>query len=344
MRAITPAPRSCTIYGLDADLILLAMLLGVDTGASVQLLREAQEFESAASAGEWRSFSVTELVHALLPHDHSSSRIRDFVAGMSLLGNDFLPRSLTKTVRDDGIPTLIHTLDRCLWSRGLSLIAADGYLNRAALLAIVEDWAATEPTDLLVAAKDARRAATRPAGIGDTPADTAVREWSAQPARWATLTRLLAPAARPAAIYASWHPGTPANYCAGLAWVWDYYMGRAVDQGWVFDEHLPPLWSDVAAWLRGSTSPSIAPPPVEYPTPLPEWLHLLAVLPMESVHRLLPADKHTLAITHPWYWPTGWSVFGVGRTQLWECEPVIPLIPERLLRSAAAATAAAAKK
>jgi 5'-3' exoribonuclease 1 len=40
------------IYGLDADLILLAMLLGVDTGASVRLMREAQEFESASRGAE----------------------------------------------------------------------------------------------------------------------------------------------------------------------------------------------------------------------------------------------------------------------------------------------------
>jgi 5'-3' exonuclease len=116
--------------------------------------------------------------------------------------------------------------------------------------------------------------------------------------------------------------------------VWDYYSGRAVDQGWVFDEHLPPLWSDIAAYLRSeSVSISVEAPHIEYPEPLPEWIHLLVVLPMESLRKLLPAKKHTLARTHPWYWPTSWSLFDVGRSQMWECEAVIPLIPERLLRS-----------
>ena len=353
MRALTPAPKSCVIYGLDADLILLAMLLGIDTGATVHLLREAQEFEGARSEvgeGEWRCLSVTELVRALLPGGSAviGQRVKDFVAGMSLLGNDFLPRSLTKTVRDDGIPALIATLDQQLWRRGATLVdPATGGILRAGLLAIVEAWATTEDADLVGAAKEAQRAATRPAGIADSPAETALREWSAQPARWAALTRLLS-AADPAtrrAIYGRWgersgHPrglGSAANYCAGVAWVWDYYSGRAVDQGWVFDEHLPPLWCDVATWLRSGSGHIVSAPAIEYPTPLPDWLHLLAVLPMDSLRRLLPAEKQTLAASHPWYWPTSWSLFDVGRTQMWECEAMIPLIPERVLRSVAAA-------
>jgi 5'-3' exonuclease len=340
MRTVSPAPRSCVIYGLDADLILLAMLLGADTGATVHLMREAQEFEakgSEGSAAEWRCLSVGELVQVLLPTTNSG--IRDFVAGMSLLGNDFLPRSLTKTVRDNGIPSLIAMLNTHVWSRGLTLVETDGSLNRGALLAIVEAWAATEEVDMMDSIRAAVRSAQQSTGIGATPVETALREWSAQPAKWASLTRMFAMDRRSLhsnwrGIYASWSVGSPANYCAGLAWVWDYYSGRAVDQGWVFDEHLPPLWSDIAAYLRSeSVSISVEAPHIEYPEPLPEWIHLLVVLPMESLRKLLPAKKHTLARTHPWYWPTSWSLFDVGRSQMWECEAVIPLIPERLLRS-----------
>jgi 5'-3' exoribonuclease 2 len=355
MRALTPAPRSCVIYGLDADLILLAMLLGTDTGAEVHLMREAQEFEvggrgAEGAPAEWRCLSVRELTRVLLPAGAGAAHVRDFVCGMSLLGNDFLPRSLTKTVRDDGIPALIATLDHEVWTRGLHLVGRDGTVQRDALAAIVGAWAATEDTDLLMAARDAARAATRPAGIADSPAETAVREWSAQPARWAAVTRLLITEGRPdglarrLAIYGAWRPGSAANYCAGVAWVWDYYSGRPVDQGWVFEEHLPPLWTDVVAWLRGTDSPVVLAPPIEHPEPLPEWLHLLAVLPMDSLRRLLPVTKHTLALSHPWYWPSQWSLFDVGRTQMWECEAVIPLIPERLLRSVVATVGSAAKK
>jgi 5'-3' exonuclease len=331
MRTVRPA--TCTIYGLDADLILLAMLLRAETGADVRLLREAQEFERAAP-GEWRNLHVTKLVEVLVPAD----KVRDYVATMTLLGNDFLPRSLTQTVRDDGIPKLITVLKREVWGRGLVIVGTDGRIQRAGLLALVSAWAATEEGDMLAAAQEAVKIAGRPTGIGENAATTALKAWNALPAQWATLTRILDPCRTRLIpdwrrIYReTWHSGDATSYVAGVAWSWDYYAGRTVDLGWHFHEHLPPLWSDVAAALRSSTDAVISPPPLTYMEALPEWLHLLSVLPVDSVRRLLPADKHGLMTEASYYWPSSWSLFDVGRTQMWECEPVIPVIPEAVLR------------
>ena len=340
MRLVKPV--SCTIYGLDADLILLAMLLGVDTGANVRLMREAQEFEGSGSGSDsgsgWRSLDVSGLAAAMIPAV-SSEKIRDFVATMTLLGNDFLPRSLTHTVRDDGIPGLIATLQRDVWTPGLRIVGEDGALQRQGLLAVLQVWAANEERDLVVAALSARKASRYPPGIGANPEETALKEWNAQPARWASICKILDThdqnrlARGWRGIYESWHPGSAAAYVQGVAWVWDYYSGRVVDQGWYFDEHLPPRWETVVAFLLGAKATAVPPPPVTYPTPLPDWLHLLAVLPAESVERLLPAKVARLMGTAPWYWPSSWSIFDVGKTQLWECEPVIPIIPETVLRS-----------
>jgi 5'-3' exonuclease len=129
--------------------------------------------------------------------------------------------------------------------------------------------------------------------------------------------------------YASWHPGSAAAYVAGLAWVWDYYCGRPVDLGWSFDEHLPPLWSDIVATLKANGA--VKPPPLCYTDYLPAATHLFAVLPAASMARLLPSHLG-LIDRMPWYWPTDWSLFDIGRTQLWECEPVIPVIPDAVLR------------
>lgn len=337
MRLVRPV--SCSIYGLDADLILLSMILAADTGATVRLLREAQEFEREAGAAEWRSLDVGELMDALL-ESREPRRIRDYVAAMSLLGNDFLPRSLTHTVRDDGIPMLLRTLKERIWLVGTWLVGEDGFISRAALSAVLEPWAVSEDDAMLGAVKDAARAARYPPGIGESPEETALRVWGSQPTRWATLTRLFSASGhglRPdwRDIYKRhWGAGSAAAYLEGVAWVWDYYSGRPVCQGWTFDEHLPPLWSDVVAALRSSSAdgPLVA-PSVKYPEPLPEWLHLLAVLPVDSVRALLPAAAQRVVALAPEYWPTGWSLFDVGRRQIWECEPLIPMIPEGLLRS-----------
>jgi 5'-3' exonuclease len=336
MRSLS-SPVSCTIYGLDADLILLAMLLGADTGADVRLLREAQEFEKNSEADGWRTLHVTGLAAAMIP-DVSASRIRDFVAAMSFLGNDFLPRSLTHTVRDDGIPQLIAALQKHVWLSGGRIVAEDGSLSRTGLLALVRSWAADEERELLVAATTSLKVSRYPSGIGATPEETALKEWNAQPARWASASKLIDPINKTKLrsgwrnMYRNWHPGFAANYLRGIAWTWNYYSGLLVDQGWFFNEHLPPLWSDVAAALaiKGAT---VEAPPIQYPSPLPDWLHLFAVLPAASVEKLLPPKVQALMAKAPWYWPASWSVFDVGRTQLWECEPVIPVIPETFLRS-----------
>jgi 5'-3' exonuclease len=338
MRAARPA--SCTIYGLDADLILLSMLLGAETGAEVRLLREAQEFESHRNSDvpEWRTLDIAGLTQVLIP-EAKQGQVTDFVAAMSLLGNDFLPRSLTRTVRGDGIPQVLSGLREWVWPAGHSIVGADGRLSRDGLLALLGTWAAAEENDMLAVVLDAIRASRRPAGIGATPAETALKEWQASPARWCALGRLLAPNGKqliPAwrGVYRSvWHAGSAADYLSGVAWVWDYYAGSRVDQGWTFPAHLPPLWSDVVAALSEMPAGSaVVPPPVVWADSLPEWVHLLSVLPVASARRLLPATRQGLMTAETWWWPDAWSLFDVGRGQMWECEPVIPMIPESVLR------------
>ncbi len=328
-------PTSCMIYGLDADLILLAMLLGAETNADVRLLREAQEFESKGSVeGEWRTLNVSALPAAL--GLRGAEEVRDYVAAMSLLGNDFLPRSLTRTVRDDGIPKLIGALKATVWSAGHRIVDGNGRLSRIGMLALLKGWANTEAGDMLAACHEARKMQHRPAGIGEKPADTAVKEWQMQPARWGSVLRILEGDKLMdgwADVYhRSWHAGAAANYLEGVAWVWDYYSGRVVDQGWLFDEHLPPLWSDCVALLENRAGPVVTAPPIRWTTNLPSWLHLLSVLPAESARGLLPATKRVPLETDGWWWPDTWSLYDVGRSQMWECEPVIPVIPEEVLR------------
>ena len=345
MREVIPA--SCAIYGLDADLILLGLLLEADTGSTVSLVREAQEFEggnssssSNSSNSKWRHFSIAELRCALIGKGATPVQIRDFVAAMTLLGNDFLPRSLTRTVRDDGIPSLIASLKR-VWATGSSLVReTDHQIQRTALLQILTEWADEEEKDMTAAVRGAIRAARTPPGIGSTPEDTARKVFQSQPARWCSMGRLMRADGKGLRsdwrrIYGVWSQGSDATtYLQGVAWVWDYYSGRAVDRGWSYEGHVPPLWSQMATTLMSLNTDTLIPPPIRWAEPLPSWVHLLSVLPVDSVERLLPPAKgRDIIAANPWWWPSKWSVFDVGRTQLWEVEAVIPVIPEAVLRS-----------
>lgn len=348
-------PRSCCIYGLDADLILLALLLDAETGCDVTLLREAQEFEGGRGhygSEAFRHLAIRDLGNLLVGVEGGpvgrGQRIRDYVAAMSLLGNDFLPRSLTRTVRDDGIPALLDVLRREVWSARRSVVCpTTGFLLREGLATVVRVWAATEEADMIRAVDAALRERGTRGRVTSDPVEEAVAAWQLTPARWCSLGRLksvktggLLPTWR-SVVREGWGWGwgwgagaSSADYLEGLAWVWDYYSGRApVCQGWVYDRHLPPLWGDVLATLDvPGAATYLTPPAVRWPTNLPAWVHLLAVLPADSVLRLLAVEHQELLRSASWYWPTEWSLFDVGRSQMWECEPVLPLIPEAMLR------------
>jgi 5'-3' exonuclease len=302
------------IYGLDADLMLLAMLLVSEKGAPVHLLREAQEFEHGGAG--WRTVDIEALQAALFPESliSKAKQTDDFVAAMSLLGNDFLPKSLTYTVRDDGIPKLIQILDQ-LWSQNKTLV--NGSIDQKNLHYIIRQFASHEEEALVAACLNAVRQRTK------------ANDRESLPAQWATIlqlyagSRTLKPGWR--STYAGWRgESLPEEYLAGVAWVFDYYKGRPVDLGWHYEAHLPPLWSDFA----GS---NMIVPPLIYTTYLPAWIHLLAVLPEKSLH-LLKKSQLGLLKSYPLYWPTQFSLFDVGASQLWQTEAVIPIIPEELLR------------
>lgn len=163
--------------------------------------------------------------------------------------------------------------------------------------------------------------------------DDAFAIWSAQPAQWATILRLYNSGLRPnwKAIYESWRGADDpdgSEYLKGLAWVFDYYSGKPVDLGWAYEPHLPPLWSR----LKPNQEVAVAPPPLTYTTYLPAWIHLLAVLPTASANKLLKKTQLGLLKSHPLYWPTEFSLFDIGVSQIWQTEAVIPIIPEELLR------------
>lgn len=336
-----PVGLSCTIYGLDADLLLLAMMLVVEKGGAVHLLREEQEFEKRSGGGGWRTVDIRDLMTHLFEGTsvvHIKRKTHDFVAGMTLLGNDFLPKSLTHTVREDGIPGLIKTLEMRIWRHGKMLVV-DGAIQRESLLAVLENFAAEEVPAMTAACVDAIKQRGRPTHADD-PIERAVAEWSAQPARSATILalydsgrRVLHPSWR--TVYESWRGvGDPdgSRYLAGVAWVFDYYSGKPVDLSWEYEPHLPPRWSTAALACKKSLHISVVAPPLTHTTYLPDWIHLLAVLPENSARKLLKKDQQGLITSHPQLWPREFTLFDIGSSQLWQTEAVIPIIPEAMLR------------
>jgi 5'-3' exonuclease len=117
------------------------------------------------------------------------------------------------------------------------------------------------------------------------------------------------------------------HYCLGLQWIAQYYTGCSVDQTWHFPWHLPPLWSDLADWLLANELGI----PSGTREPLKPQEQLSLVLPKQSYWLVRDKNLRSLPSKLPQFWPSKFELFTAGHTQMWECEPCIPILtPERL--------------
>jgi 5'-3' exonuclease len=94
---------------------------------------------------------------------------------------------------------------------------------------------------------------------------------------------------------------------------------------WYYPWYLPPLWSDVA-----SSEFSELPQSEANENPIKPIAQLVMVLPIES-YKLLPLERRCMPVRRPEFYPRVWSFFSCGRRQLWECEPMIPMLPYQIV-------------
>ena len=325
------------IYGLDADLILLCLLTRQMLGDSrgVWLFREATEWESGSVGGQSGSvggqggqapfmrFSVNVLSDSLVPKGANPlAWTLDYVAAMSLLGNDFVPHSLSIKIRDNGHQLLQAGLRR-IHDAGHSLVCNSGSLtyNLNSLNELIRPWATDEEQMLLNAIKHKGQRVN-------------YEDWNLLPTVWRAEENLLCVERGVlhddwrSRMYSEWFgKGVTAamvckKYCEGLQWILDYYTGqKPVDPLWVYPWSLPPSWSDLV--FNQSIFPTTWSIPAE---PLKPQEQLAMVLPLESWHFLRDAGLRDLPTKAPQFWPNGYSFFSAGRFFLWECEPEIPLL------------------
>jgi 5'-3' exonuclease len=335
------AGSAIVVYGLDADLILLSLLNGRTRDVSIFLMREDKEF---GLTGESYSYlSVDVLARSLwgdfesLSESEKVQRIQNYVAGMSLLGNDFLPHSLSIKIREDGHEKLARNLLE-LEKLGCQLLVtrADGYqeVSRETLYLLFEKWSKDEEHFVCHSIK--KKFQMKGRALPDAAAVLSARplEWSVEQevlsikkgqdgkSQWS-----LQPSWRDV-YHEKWMGGIEiesacASYIYGIQWVYDYYTAqKPVDLFWMYPSMLPPLWSDLYQFRNKSSTLALS-----NRVALQPQEQLALVLPLSSW--LLVRDKklRELPLKYPQFWCKEFSFFSVGRSMLWECEANIPFFP-----------------
>jgi 5'-3' exoribonuclease 1 len=353
------ATKDIVIYGLDADLIVLALLEHGKSGRTVDLFREETEFNGAVKSNklgeEQFLYLFSEHLANTLFMTWGAKRTKqqfllDFVGVMNLLGNDFLPHGMGLKIHDEGIEHVLGELKRMDMD---PLVDGNKY-NPAVLAKLFTELGAMEERLIVRSLRrklDARVGATQSkdaeqqamARMNDRPLEWAAErsmaeskyvkdkekpQWFLRPDWRQTyysdgLWTATAAAATTAPVL-----DVVQIYCKTLTWTLRYYLGEPVDMSWYYPWFLPPLLADVGTHMTPElleipSTPGIVLRPKE---------QLAMVLPLTSFH-LLPKEYQQLPVKYPHAWPTSWSLFSLGRRFLWECEPLIPLIQPHQMRA-----------
>ncbi len=332
------------IYGLDADLILLTML---NAPCEAYLMREDSEMGVVQTNifGEesFSYFSIDVLKQTLWSTKNIEYLdILEYVTAMTLLGNDFLPHSLSVKIRDDGHKFLVNEL-KALLESGQRFVKQEDSLwkiNYTSLLWLLKRWSTQEEDRLLHSFKrKIQMRGNTQMTVETLPLESPVefeivkaesREWSMKEG-WQDIYRQRWLFSRDVADLEK----CCREYLMGLQWVLDYYTGqRQVDMTWFYPRLLPPLWSDLQMYMEFEKP--IPEPSLSTIDPIQPEEQLAMVLPLESWHHLsAKSPLRSLPRKYPQYWPSKFGLFTAGRVWTWESEPLLPVLPVQMLRQKA---------
>jgi 5'-3' exonuclease len=319
------------VYGLDADLILLTMLVSEQKGLDMFLLREKQEFSKEVSSTQLYQFlTISEFKMRL--GLSGEEEVLNYIGLMSLMGNDFLPHSLTHKLSDGGHDCVIGELYR-LRKTGW-LVGLNGKFKHDVLIQIFKKWSIDEEGRMLQMIHKKREQASRGIGKGMDVSE-------GLPLEWAVEKELITGGPKGGLsegwrdIYWTWiHPYWTeehkdyicAEYLKGFQWILDYYQGIPVNKSWMFPAWIPPLWSDLSSYVK-----EVGHIELEDVSPEPQE-QLAMVLPLESWGLIRSHALRRLPTLSPQMWPLNFGFFSLGRKWLWECEARIPVLTAGRLR------------
>ena len=353
-------PGDVVVYGLDADLIVLALWATATTDIQVDLFREEVEFQGGVkedALGEEQFLFMNmrhlgDMIYSRYSRKDQSPKERtqeradflcDFVALMNLLGNDFVPHGMSLKIKDEGVETVleIYGSSPALLTSDRSSYSVEGLRHMFKALAAMEE---TSMLRTVVKKLTARPGMTH----SKDPEDIALAYYNDKPVLWRVEEALVRRV--PVAGYertqivlrddwramydnmALW--GANINevvkaYLESLAWTLAYYDGKPVDMNWVYPWFLPPRFETIVERMEAMP---VAPMASAAAVALKPLEQLAMVLPQSSFH-LLPKEYAALPTLYPYAWPVEWEMFSLGRRFLWECEPIVPLVRGSQIRA-----------
>mmetsp|Transcript_27521 Transcript_27521/g.85308 ORF Transcript_27521/g.85308 Transcript_27521/m.85308 type:complete len:1348 (-) Transcript_27521:488-4531(-) len=349
------------MYGLDADLIMLALathepnfiLLREVVSFNQQTKKEKEraaedEAKGIKEAAEYGRPDTFVLFHVKILREYLDKDIRrgntypnyniervldDFVFMCFFIGNDFMPSIPTLAINDGSLSSMFDVYREEVLAKGTNLLRAGGKPNWNA----VEDFLAKLSTfelDTLRARQDEeqeyqkRRAKIDPSHevhINTTPI-ASIAEYKEKFYRDKHGFR------------EGWQPRGPEmhelkqHYIEGIMWVLEYYFQGPPSWKWFYPHHYAPMASDLVNLTVHGTNVKF-----DRGEPFKPHQQLLAVLPPTS-YRSMPKAYWPLlrSANSPLakYFPKHLEIDREGARAPWEGTVLIPFLDEKVLLAA----------
>jgi 5'-3' exoribonuclease 1 len=306
MRDHPNSKDTVAIYGLDSDLIMLA-IYHLHLFKNLFVFREAQEFFKSRIPitfqypNEPYFMDMTVFVHSIVTEmcpttstisTHSKTQVAyDYVFLCFLLGNDFLPHFPTINLRTHGIQRVLDTY-RNLPEKHRKMICIDDISHpyiRWDFFSILIQQLASNEHEFLTQEYDHRDKQSRRFFSEITPED---KEFalSSSPIQFRAEEQYIAPNMRGwenryyKALFHVKHTNDTyiksicTNYMEGLEWVFHYYTTGCIDWQWTYQYDYPPLLRDLFKYLPNSRTQMIK----KCRDPFTSNQQLMFVLPSKS--------------------------------------------------------------
>jgi 5'-3' exoribonuclease 1 len=343
------------IYGLDADLIFLALSCNIN---NIFLLRETQQFDDKIAEDDilennYNFVDIDKLSHLIILTINSYinknsdliiinnlnkiNLIKDFIFMCYFLGNDFLPHIYAVDIYHNGIEHLIInysiTLNNILLSTNNLhyLIDNNNNINKLVLIEFIKNLALSEEETIknnyIINKKN---------NIYGTPYQKEVMK----------IENLLFTIYDPIKLGSDSHnewrkryykyywnvndneievfsKKLVKHYLIGLKWVTYYYFDKCNSWNWYYPYDYPPFLSDIYNYIKNIDLDNIT---FNIGKPLKPFIQLLSVLPPQS-HNLLPDIlKNNINIDSDiiYLYPTDFQIDFINKKKYWMGIPYLP--------------------
>lgn len=346
-----PTKQINIIYGLDADLIMLAMN-HLHVCPTIYLYRETPEYIQSLHVdlepNQSYLIDIPRFSKIILTTQLLNTNIHDYIFLCFFLGNDFLPHFPALNISTGGINKLLKTYKEValpLTAISSSSSGSSSSSSSSSGSGVKEDnivifWQNVYPfihnlsikEEQFIQAEMKKRNAQEKIPLPNNTVEDYCNKFHSMPKYERTLEKYINP------FQDKWQEryykslfGINVNkndicqkYIEGLEWTLKYYTKGCIDWRWYYPYHYPPLLEDLIKYIPMTEKQIL---PIKSPQPVHEYVQLCYVLPPQHLY-LLPEKLQPFIYKYKsiWYNTECKFIWAFCR-YFWEAHVHLPELP-----------------